>query len=125
MTPYAILAAFATVALVIAGQLLLKRGMTVVGPIGRAPLRTPGRLLAEMVSRWELWVGFLLYAMSGAAWVLALSTAPPSLVYPFLCLSYFGVAVFAVRLLGERLTPAQWVGVLLIIVGVAVVTLGG
>jgi drug/metabolite transporter (DMT)-like permease len=35
-----------------------------------------------------------------------------------------GVALTAVLVLGERLTPAQWLGVLLVIVGVAVVTLG-
>jgi len=122
---YAVLAALATISLVIAGQTLLKRGMDAVGPIGRVPLRAPGRLLAEMVSHWELWVGTVLYAASAAAWLLALSTAPPELVYPFLCLSYLGVAIAAVVIIGERLTPAQWAGVLLIIAGVAVVTLGG
>ena len=49
--------------------------MNVVGPIGRVRLRSPGRLVVEMASRWELWVGTLLYAASAAAWVLALSTA--------------------------------------------------
>lgn len=125
MTPYAILAALATVVLVIAGQTLLKHGMSVVGPIDRHSSRTPGRLFVEMASRWELWAGTVLYAASAAAWLLALSTAPPSLVYPFLRLSYFGVALAAAVVLGERVTPAQWVGILLIISGVAVVTLGG
>ena len=125
MSPYALVAALATVALVIVGQTLLKRGMNAVGAIGRVRLRAPGRLVVEMASRWELWVGTVLYAASAVAWLLALSTASPSLAYPFLCLSYLGVAVTAVVVLGERLTPAQWLGVLLIIVGVAVVTLAG
>jgi hypothetical protein len=75
MTPYAFVAALATVTLVIVGQTLLKRGMNVVGPIGRVRLRAPGRLVVEMLSRWELWVGTVLYAASAAAWLLALSTA--------------------------------------------------
>lgn len=125
MTTYALVYALATVALVITGQTLLKRGMNAVGPIGRVRLRAPGGLARDMASRWELWVGTVLYAVSAVVWVLALSTAAPSLAYPFLCLSYFGVAVTAEVVLGERLTPAQWLGVLLLIGGVAVVTLSG
>ena len=123
MTIYSLIAALATVTLVVTGQTLLKRGMNAVGPIGRARLSTPVSLLVGMLLRWELWVGTLLYAASAAAWLLALSTATPSLAYPFLCLSYVGVAVSATVLLGERLTPAQWLGVVLIVAGVAVVTL--
>lgn len=123
MSVYSFIEALATVALVIAGQTLLKRGMTVVGPIGVERLKAPGQLVLAMVSRWELWVGTVLYAASAAAWLLALSTGAPQVVYPFLCLSYFGVALTAVVVLREQLTPAQWLGVLLLIAGVAVVTL--
>lgn len=125
MSIYAFISAIATVVLVIVGQTLLKRGMNVVGPIHREQLAHPGALFVSMVSRWELWLGTVLYALSAAAWLLALSTAAPQLAYPFLCLSYFGVAVSAEVFLGERLTPAQWLGVFLIIAGVAVVTLNG
>jgi drug/metabolite transporter (DMT)-like permease len=118
---YSLAAALATVALVVTGQTLLKRGMNAVGPIGRVRLAAPGPLLMSMLGRWELWVGTVLYAASAAAWLLALSTASPALVYPFLCLSYLGVVLSAVLVLGERLTPAQWLGVLLVIAGVAVV----
>jgi len=122
MTIYGFLAAIATVALVIPGQTLLKRGMNVVGPIHRDAFLRPGSLLVAMIARWELWVGAAIYALSAAAWLLALSTSA-TFAYPFLCLSYFGVALSATVFLGERLTPAQWAGVLLIIAGVAVVTL--
>ncbi len=123
MSIYSLVEALATVALVIVGQTLLKRGMTIVGPIGRKPLQAPGRLLLDMASRWELWVGSALYGFSAAAWLLALSTAGPRIAYPFLVLSYFGVALTATVVLRERLTPAQWLGVFLLIAGVAVVTL--
>jgi drug/metabolite transporter (DMT)-like permease len=118
---YSFIAAIATVALVVTGQTLLKRGMNLVGPIGHIRLRSQWALLVTMLGRWELWAGTVLYAASAAAWLLALSTGSPALVYPFLCLSYLGVVLSAVFVLGERLTPAQWVGVLFVITGVAVV----
>jgi len=125
MTPYAVAAALAAIALVIVGQTLLKIGMNAVGPIGRVRMRLPGVLLADMATRWQLWAGTLLYTASAAAWLLALSTATPSLAYPYLGLTYFGVAVSAVVFLDERLTPAQWAGVLLIVAGVGLVALAG
>ena len=123
MSPYSLIEALVAVALIIGGQLLLKRAMSAVGPIGRARLKSPGALLLDMASRWQLWAGAALYLAAAAAWILALSTAPPQFAYPFWCLTYFSVAVAAVALLRERLTPAQWLGVMLIIVGVAIVGL--
>jgi len=123
MTPYAIAAALASVAAVIAGQTLLKLGMNSVGPIRRARLAAPGALIVDMATCWPLWAGILLYAASAMAWLLALSTAPPALAYPFLGMAFLGVPVSANVFLGERLTPAQWAGVFLIIAGIGVVAL--
>jgi drug/metabolite transporter (DMT)-like permease len=114
-----------TVVLVIVGQTLLKRGMNAVGPIGHVRLGSPLRLAGEMLRRWELWAGALVYAMSAATWLLTLSTTPLSAAYPFLVLWYVGVTVSAVTVLRERLTPAQWLGVALVIVGIAVLAVTG
>ena len=120
MSIYGFVEALSTVILVIVGQTLLKRGMNAVGPITRVRLGSPGRLLVTMVSRWELWAGTAIYATSAATWLLTLSTTPLSKAYPFLCLWYLGVIVSAVTVLRERLTPAQWLGVMLVIAGIAV-----
>ena len=55
--------------------------------------------------------------------VLALATVPLSIAYPFLGLSYVFIAGVSVIALGEWLTPAQWLGILLVVFGVITVAL--
>lgn len=114
---------FVSVALVVTGQTLLKRGMTLVGAIGRERMSTPLVLVAEVARRWQVWCGLALYAVSAATWIIALSLVPLTVAYPFLGLTYVAVAIIAVRKLGERLTPAQWLGIVLIVAGVLMVAL--
>lgn len=113
------------VVLVVTGQTLLKQGMNLVGPIGRAQLRAPVALTREILRHWHIWVGLGLYAVSAAAWIIALSIVPLSLAYPFLGLTYVFIAFTAVIRLGERLTPAQWLGIALVAGGVLLVAVSG
>ncbi|TLM97364.1 MAG: hypothetical protein FDZ75_04670 [Actinobacteria bacterium] len=114
-----------SVTFVVGGQTLLKLGMTRVGAIGRERLAHPVALFTDVVSKWQVWVGFTLYGISAATWILALSTVPLSVAYPFLGLSYVGIAALSVVFLHEWLTPAQWLGIILVVLGVVVVALTG
>lgn len=111
------------VTLVVTGQVLLKIGMTRVGAIDRERLRRPIRLVADVLGYWQVWVGLTLYIISAATWILALSTVPLSVAYPFLGLSYVAIAGVSVLRLGEWLTPAQWIGIALVVTGVVTVAL--
>lgn len=113
----------ASVATVVVGQTLLKIGMTRVGPIGLTTLRQPIALVRSALSAWQVWVGLGLYMLSAAMWIIALSIVPLSVAYPFLGLTYIGVSFVAVVKLGEWLTPAQWIGIGLVVIGVFMVTL--
>ncbi len=113
------------VTFVVVGQVLLKVGMTRVGAIGRERLKKPGRLLRDVLGHWQVWVGLTLYVISAAAWILALSTVPLSVAYPFLGLTYVAIAGVSVVLLDEWLTPAQWLGIVLVVAGVVTVALSG
>lgn len=112
-----------TVVTVVAGQTLLKAGMARVGPVDLSRVRRSVRLAADASRIWQLWAGVALYVLSAALWILALSTVPLSVAYPFLGLTYVGVAAIAVMKLGEWLTPAQWFGLSLVVIGVLLVTL--
>jgi multidrug transporter EmrE-like cation transporter len=123
MTLAELAAVLAAVTLVVAGQVTLKWGMELVGPITGARLRQPFGLLGDVASHWQVWVGSALYVTSAAAWIYALSTVPLSVAYPFLGLTYVGVAAIAVTVFGEWLTPAQWIGIALVVAGVVTVAL--
>ncbi len=112
-----------SVVFVVAGQTLLKRGMTLVGPVGRSELRGPVSLVRGVLSHRQIWLGLGLYAVSAATWIVALSLVPLSVAYPFLGLTYVAIAAISVLKLGEWLTPAQWIGVLLVVGGVLIVAL--
>lgn len=116
-------AALVSVALVVTGQLLLKAGMSLVGPIGMSRLAAPLRLGADVFGTWQVLAGLGLYVVSAGLWVYALASVPLSVAYPLLSLSYVGVAVAARTALGERATGVQWAGILLIAGGTVLVFL--
>jgi drug/metabolite transporter (DMT)-like permease len=72
--------------------------------------------------RWML--GWLLGAAGVAPQVLALSLAPFVIVQPALVVGLLLVLAVGVRTLGERVYPLEWVGVVAIIGGVALVAGG-
>lgn len=111
------------VTFVVTGQVMLKVGMTRVGEIGRERLAHPVRLVIDVLKTWQVPVGLMIYVISAALWILALSTVPLSVAYPFLGLSYVAIAATSVLLLGEWLTPAQWIGIVLVVSGVVIVAL--
>lgn len=121
MNAHGLVYVLAAVVFVITGQTLLKVGMTIVGPIDGARARRTLSLVRDIASVWQVYVGFTLYAISAALWILALATVPLSVAYPFLGLSYVGIAALSVAMLGEWLTPAQWLGIVLVVLGVVTV----
>lgn len=62
-------------------------------------------LVAQFFNGWIL-LGLLLYVAGTVLWIVALSGAPLTAVYPFAALTYVLVNVLAYALLGERL-PLQ------------------
>lgn len=123
MSVVALLAVMASVLLAVVGQTFLKIGMNRVGAIDVGRIRRPGALVLDVVRRWQVWVGYSAYAISASTWVFALSRLPLTVAYPFLGLTYVGVAVAGILVLDEWLTPAQWFGIMLVVAGVVTVAL--
>jgi drug/metabolite transporter (DMT)-like permease len=123
VTPVELGAVLLSITLVVAGQIILKFGMARVGPIDGPRLRRPLTLVGDVARVAAVWIGMALYIASAAMWIFTLSRVPLSLAYPFLGLSYVGVAATAVIALDEWLTPAQWLGILLVVTGVVTVAL--
>jgi len=75
--------------------------------------------IMDWVTNWRVILGLLLYASATVSLVTALKLGELSIVYPMYALSYFWVAVLSQTLLKEKVSLLNWVGVFLIIGGIA------
>ena len=110
---------FATIALTVFGQLILKWRMDQVGPLPigiGGGLRHILGLLIDPVVLSSFGAAFL----ASLAWMAALTRFELSYAYPFMSLSFVFVLVLSVAFLGETLTLNKVIGVALIGIGTAV-----
>ena len=113
MSPY-IFVAFSTI-FGIAGQLLLKRGMGVIGHSEPGV----GMIKRIILSPWVVG-GLIVYALGVVNWLLALSSFELSYVYPFASLSYIGIIIGSYFIFRERITLMRLLGIAVIISGVLI-----
>ena len=92
------------------GQVLFKVGSSSVEATLRSWL-TNTRILG----------GMALYASSAILFIIALRHGSLSVLYPVIATSYVWVTLIANRVLGEAVSVSQWVGIGLILAGVALV----
>jgi drug/metabolite transporter (DMT)-like permease len=104
-------------------QLLLKAGATASGPITSwlAMRQAAGPLLIHPA----ILGGLACYAVSVVVWVVALSRVDVSIAYPMLSLGYVLNAVLAYWLFGEAVSLQRWLGIGVILLGVALVARSG
>lgn len=99
------------------GQLILKAGMTRIGPLALRqdrPYRTAWRVFSTPV----VWIGLSLYGLGTFFWLVALSQVELGYAYPFISLSYVLILMTSWWLFGEKISPMRALGVLVICVGV-------
>jgi multidrug transporter EmrE-like cation transporter len=106
-----------SVALVVVAQVVLKLGAGSLSGLSREDLRSPMRLGLRALRVPGVIIGLALYALSAAVWLFVLATTPLSYAYPFLGLTYVGVAVASVTILKERFSALQWFGLALVLAG--------
>ena len=114
---------FATIALTVFGQLILKWRMDQVGPLPMGiggGLRHILGLLIDPVVLSSFGAAFL----ASLAWMAALTRFELSYAYPFMSLSFVLVLVMSVAFLGETLTLSKVLGVVLIGIGTVVASAG-
>ena len=75
-----------------------------------------------VIKNWVLLAGLGCFAANVVLYAFALQKLPISVAYPIMVASGFAlIVIVAGAMLGERLTPVQWIGVLGILVGVVLV----
>lgn len=100
-------------------QLLLKKGMMTAGPLQLAltPIAIKTFIL-KVFSTPLIWSGCFLYGFSTIICLVVLSRVPVSVAYPLGSLGYVFSALLAYFWLREKLSALQWLGILVIVLGV-------
>ncbi len=109
----------ASLLLAVAGQLLMKKGMTAFGsfPISQMLVK-----IIPMFMNPYVFFGFACFGLSSIFWLAVLSRFEISLVYPMVSLAYGVVAIASLILFKENVTMIRWVGIGVIILGVVLIS---
>ncbi|HEY7647656.1 MAG TPA: EamA family transporter [Methylomirabilota bacterium] len=103
------------------GHVLLAKGMKTVGDLTEAPSERVGGMVGRALSNGWLLLGVALQATFFTLYLTLLSRADVSQVLPMTAVDYIVVALLAYAVLGEAVTPARWMGIVLIVAGVFMV----
>jgi uncharacterized membrane protein len=112
MDPRPVAVALASALVASLGQYLMKHGMDVFQP-----------KLDAVLGNQQLLLGASLYAASALLFTYALGLGQLSVVVPVTATGYLWTTLLASRLLGEPVSPVNWAGVLLILLGVVLASL--
>lgn len=110
---------FATIALTIYGQLVIKWQVSQAGTMPAA-LLDKGAFLGSLVL--NPWVASGLFAafLASLCWMATLTKFELNFAYPFMSLTFVGVLILSSLLFYEALSPAKWVGMGLLVLGIVV-----
>ncbi len=111
----------AAVGIGVIGQLCLKVGMSRVGYLGIARLMVPSEWIPKIITTPQILVTIPLYMLGFSIWLIVLSRAELSFVYPLLSGTYILVPLSSYLILKEAISSRQWVGMLVICLGVLLV----
>ena len=107
----------------VVGQILLKMGMKQMGSFS---LIQKGILLQyiKIFLNPFVFLGLVFYFLGTVFWLYLISRVPLNFAYPMLSLSYIFVAIASIFLFHETVSPLNWVGIAVIMVGVVLVAQG-
>src|ERR1700751_536709 len=106
------------------GEIAMTCGMKATGEPARLRPKALLIFLGRVVSNAWFWVAIPLMALSFYALLVLLSWEPISFVIPASALSYVVGTLGAKYILGEQVSAARWIGVVLVCAGVALVAAG-
>jgi drug/metabolite transporter (DMT)-like permease len=107
----------------VVGQLVLKAGVSSLGPIGLGGNRLVATILRVLLQPLVM-AGFALYGLGMVCWLIALSQVELGYAYPFISLSYVLILIASKVLFREELSGMKLFGVASICLGVIVIAGG-
>ena len=107
-----------------AAQVMLKQGMTSLGPLSFEGVNPVVKILQIVFHPW-VFAGLLTFVISMASHLYVLSKVELSFAYPFLSLAYVAVAVFAYFVFHEDMNAWRIAGIAFICAGTVLIAQGG
>ena len=95
--------------------------MNQVGEVNAEALKTPGKLVGQLVTTPAILAAIPVYAISNVGWLVVLSRLNLSVAYPFLASLYIFLPIFSMLFLSETLSTQHWAGIIVIGIGVGIV----
>ncbi len=103
------------------GQVLLKRGMSGMGPLTLSAAKLPSILLG-MATNPFVAIGLIVYLGSTVFWLTALSRVDLSYAYPFASLSYVAMLIASWQIFHEDISLLRLAGSFVILMGVVLIS---
>jgi drug/metabolite transporter (DMT)-like permease len=105
-----------------AAQIMLKKGMLLLGGLNLAANGLIGTVFSIVFNPW-VFAGLCTFVISMASHLVVLSRVQLSFAYPFLSLAYVIVAAYAFFIFGEDVGPARIAGIALICAGTVFISM--
>lgn len=80
--------------------------------------------LREVIFTYHALKGFLFIVISMVLYIFALSKEELSVVYPLVSTTYIWTALFSVKYLGEKMNKWKWLGLIGVVIGVVLISIG-
>ncbi|GBR73661.1 transporter EamA family [Candidatus Termititenax aidoneus] len=106
----------------VVGQLFLKKGMGIVGQFNFTDWQQIVPQFVRAFANPWVFAGFAFYFLSSLFWMIVLSRVELSVAYPMLSLGYAFVLLASFFLFQETVSPVRWLGVLVIMLGVVLIS---
>jgi drug/metabolite transporter (DMT)-like permease len=103
------------------GQIMLKKGMSTMGPLTLS-LDQLFNILWRIGTNPYVVIGLAIYVTGTVFWLAALSRVDLSYAYPFASLSYAVMLVASWQLFDENITPFRLIGTLVVCLGVFLIS---
>lgn len=105
------------------GDLLSAHGMAEHGEIQSFKLHGLARIIRFIFTHKVVLAGIAANAVSFLSMLALLSVAPLSFAVPATAMSYIFKTILARPMLGEHVTPRRWMGVVLVSIGIALISI--
>ncbi|HLD42938.1 MAG TPA: EamA family transporter [Candidatus Nanoarchaeia archaeon] len=80
--------------------------------------------IADQVANIPLLMGGTIYVLTTVVFIASLKYGELSVLYPLVATTYVWVELFSIKYLNESMNRRKWIGVGLIVVGVALIGMG-